>query len=1249
MDQIQLMQQQRSNTIAYILNAGRYTLASLLLALTLILTLLPARIPPPSDASPDQALEGGWLSYANGDDIRALALDGNTLWAGTRAGGVIRWDLNDPSARQRPEFIEGLRTGGHYIQYLHPQTGLACNDVRDVVAGEAGKVWFATCQGLNILSPDGTWQTFTAESTGGGLPSNSITAIAVDPSGYIWVGADQGWNGTSFEGGGLARWEWATGEWQTFTPPTSPAVVDVAVDHAGKVWVATKPYTTWVPPTDREPGHWGRRGGGLAVWDGVNWQSYTSESDVADSITTLAVDGAGNVWVGTEGNGAFAFTDLGQVHFRRSRDGLADGYIRAIGFGPAGTVWLATQKFNGHGTGVSVLDPGNSLSDTSDDTWRHYTVGDGLAADLVTAIAGRGDELWLGTSDPDGSGHGISYFDTAGFHPPLLTRPTNLAGNQITAVAEAPDGRLWVGTAHNGVSVLSADRRTWTWYSMENTDPDGQAPWTGLRGNTISSIAFDSRGRAWIGARRTIYNVRLRSFEDGGLSLFDPSQNRWTIFTQQNTDDDGREPWRGLRSDEVSAVAVDWHDHIWVGSGNLQSFTGSGISVLDTAGTPNNSADDTWTHYDVFDRLPSNNITGIQVDRTRQLVWVASAPFWSNGVRAGGGVGRFDSSVWTRWDSDDGLVAAENEIRSIALGPDGTVWAGGWTYQGSFHWPSGMGVDAVVNHFDGTAWQASNIWEDDGYVASLAVTADGTVWAGTSRDGHGAAPATGGVKRLSPDGWMSLTTDNSGLVGNEIHVIAPSTSSGQAQDRAGDMWFGSRTRGLSRYSRNLPAEPTPTPRPTRTPTPTPTFEVPISRIHQVYLPLTLRNHVGILPPPTLTPTITGTPLSSSTPTATPTFVPGTTPTPTSTPRPGTTPTATMTATRTPSPTATATATRPRPTVTPSPTSKPIPSGVWTPVVGVPPVDLYDVFFVEVPGSPAGPSVWAVGKQGVILHSTDGGAHWTFQESQTEETLRSVYFLDQRTGWVVGDNGTIRSTTDGGATWQPQISPVSGETLVAVAMTSPANGWALGADGTALRWNGARWIVQSETSFKFTALSLISDDGWATTAEADTVGRIVRLAGGQWTSVASFQGLHDIHVPAAGQGSSRGDVPSCSSRGDVPSSSRGDVPSSSRGWAVGSRGTVARQLEGRWEYVSRPPTGGQALYAVHSLGPDRAWVMGTGGLMFYYNHDRWENKTDSRVTSRTIHALRMTPDGRHGWAVGAAAPDSGTILRFFAGP
>jgi photosystem II stability/assembly factor-like uncharacterized protein len=61
--------------------------------------------------------------------------------------------------------------------------------------------------------------------------------------------------------------------------------------------------------------------------------------------------------------------------------------------------------------------------------------------------------------------------------------------------------------------------------------------------------------------------------------------------------------------------------------------------------------------------------------------------------------------------------------------------------------------------------------------------------------------------------------------------------------------------------------------------------------------------------------------------------------------------------------------------------------------------------------------WAVGGDGLILHSADGGKTWTRQDSRVTNTLRSVYFLsDSLTGWIVGSNGLILKTFDGGRSW-----------------------------------------------------------------------------------------------------------------------------------------------------------------------------------------------------------------------------------------
>ena len=49
----------------------------------------------------------------------------------------------------------------------------------------------------------------------------------------------------------------------------------------------------------------------------------------------------------------------------------------------------------------------------------------------------------------------------------------------------------------------------------------------------------------------------------------------------------------------------------------------------------------------------------------------------------------------------------------------------------------------------------------------------------------------------------------------------------------------------------------------------------------------------------------------------------------------------------------------------------------------------------------------------ILRTTDGGTTWITQLSGTTEGLRSVSFTDANNGWAVGDNGNILHTTNGG--------------------------------------------------------------------------------------------------------------------------------------------------------------------------------------------------------------------------------------------
>ena len=80
------------------------------------------------------------------------------------------------------------------------------------------------------------------------------------------------------------------------------------------------------------------------------------------------------------------------------------------------------------------------------------------------------------------------------------------------------------------------------------------------------------------------------------------------------------------------------------------------------------------------------------------------------------------------------------------------------------------------------------------------------------------------------------------------------------------------------------------------------------------------------------------------------------------------------------------------------------------------------------------NVWAVGHEGVIAHSADGGEHWEIQRSdpmkadaeaneatrdpQQGAPLLSVLFTTSQHGFAVGAYSLALRTDDGGAHWQP---------------------------------------------------------------------------------------------------------------------------------------------------------------------------------------------------------------------------------------
>ncbi len=92
---------------------------------------------------------------------------------------------------------------------------------------------------------------------------------------------------------------------------------------------------------------------------------------------------------------------------------------------------------------------------------------------------------------------------------------------------------------------------------------------------------------------------------------------------------------------------------------------------------------------------------------------------------------------------------------------------------------------------------------------------------------------------------------------------------------------------------------------------------------------------------------------------------------------------------------------------------------------------------------------AVGEDGVMITSTDGGATWGETTIAEGVWLLDVAFVGPEVGWTVGRAGAVLRTEDGGRTWQDRSAHVA-ENLHAVWVEAPCQVWVAGSDGRILR-------------------------------------------------------------------------------------------------------------------------------------------------------------------------------------------------------
>jgi signal transduction histidine kinase/CheY-like chemotaxis protein/streptogramin lyase len=373
---------------------------------------------------------------------------------------------------------------------------------------------------------------------------------------------------------------------------------------------------------------------GYGVAQQYSFRNYGAADGLQNlSILSLAQDGAGYIWAGSEG-GLYRY-DGTRFRLMAAAEGLPCATeVHALHVAADGALWANTcaqifrfdgQRFhaiaglsgmlsgaqgmaNGaHGRVVVATPSGLYEAAPSGDgsfSTHSYPIGPELAGTPVRGIARYGSQLWFGC------GRRLCVED--GGHVSTFGEAEGLPDDAWDAIGITPDGSVWTRSP-----------------SRLYRKPPGAARLVQEKPDIASSIYWGALTRSRDGS------VMVPT--DKGLAIL--RQNIWSVVDDQ----------RGLRTAMTSAVMEDREGSLWI------AMVGSGVARWLGYGE--------WEGWTKAQGLPSDLIWSVRRDRKGAL-WVGTSL----------GLARLDGHEPPRtWTREDGLGG--DNVRWLGETSDGAMWA----------------------------------------------------------------------------------------------------------------------------------------------------------------------------------------------------------------------------------------------------------------------------------------------------------------------------------------------------------------------------------------------------------------------------------------------------------------------------------------------------------------------------------------------------------------------------------------------
>ena len=408
----------------------------------------------------------------------------------------------------------------------------------------------------------------------------------------------------------------------------------------------------------------------------LSWQKGLSN----DHVVCITQDKKGFLWFATE-EGLNKFDGIRFIPYYKEEDtgkqGITGNELNHLLDDPTDSIlWIGTQR-----AGLNAYN----YTENTFTSYRHDPQNPkGLITDDITQIAHAQDgNLWISTY-----WKGIEYFNkqTQEFEHYNTSNVQGLESDHIWSVVDGGNGLLYIGHVNKGFSVMSIKER-----KAKNYQHDPQKA-NSLPGNEVNCIYKDNNGNIWIGTNK-------------GLALFNPKEEDFISFNDS----------KGKLSHRIYDIKQIQDNKLWV------AMEFGGIAILDLS-----------QHLYHTDRQ-NNLFTFIN-------------------------------------EGDDEYGLSNSSIRCLFKDCFNNIWAGSW----------GGGVNfifqepALFSSYRYSSWPSTENSLSNRIASSVCIDNRGNLWIGT--DG-------GGINLFSKGKRTAIYNTRSGhLNGNSVQA--------SLCDSKGGLWFG---------------------------------------------------------------------------------------------------------------------------------------------------------------------------------------------------------------------------------------------------------------------------------------------------------------------------------------------------------------------------------------------------------------------------------------------------------------------------